>query len=254
MNNNFYTDIILPNYNKKDYIDETIQSVINQTFKNWNLIIIDNNSNDGSDDILKKYYKFENIKIIKLRRNMGLSFSRNLGLRLAKNKYVSFLDSDDLWDKNKLKKQISFMKQNDYSFIYTNYTPFYTHNGFKTFKKTIYPKEKYNLNIFIEDTSIATSSMIIKKELINSSKFKKKSHNEDYDFKCKILKKGINAYNLNENLTFYRITKNSRSSYKLKSLISIFNTNKNLLNLSLFKNLKAILSISINSIKKYGFK
>lgn len=244
----------MPNYNKKLYLEETIISVINQSIENWNLIIIDNNSNDGSDIILNKYNNSKKINIIKLKKNMGLSFSRNLGLRLSKNKYVAFLDSDDLWHKEKLRLQIEFMEKNNYSFIYSNYTPFYTNKNNKIFKKTINPKKYYNLDLFIRDTSIATSSMIIKKDSIKQSKFKKNSYNEDYDFKCKILKKGIIAYNLTENLTFYRITKNSRSSHKLKSLISIFNTNKDLLKLSSLKNVKSIFLVALNSIMKYGLK
>ena len=254
MNNNLLIDIVLPNYNKKLYLEETIQSVINQSYEKWNVIIIDNNSTDGSSIILKKYDNFKKINIIKLKKNMGLSFSRNLGLRLSKNEYVAFLDSDDLWDKEKLNSQIKFMEKNNYLFTYSDYTPFYIHKNHKIYTKTIKPKKYFNLNLFIRDTSIATSSMIIKKELIQQSKFKKNSYNEDYDFKCKILQKGVTAYKLSENLTFYRITKNSRSSNKLKSLRSIFSTNKNLLQLSTFENLKSIFLIALNSILKYGLK
>ena len=75
VNNNLLIDIVLPNYNKKLYLEETIQSVINQSYEKWNLIIIDNNSTDGSSIILKKYDNFKKINIIKLKKNMGLSFS-----------------------------------------------------------------------------------------------------------------------------------------------------------------------------------
>ncbi len=254
MNNNFLVDIILPNYNKKDYLKETIDSVINQSFKKWHLIIIDNNSSDGSQKIIESYSKYKNIQSILLKRNMGLSFSRNLGLRYAKNEFVAFLDSDDLWDKDKLKKQIKFMINKRYLFSYTNYIPFYLSDNKKIFKKIVKPKTSYDLNSFIQDTSIATSSMVIKRTTINVKKFKTDSHNEDYDFKCKILLQNISAYNLEENLTFYRITQNSRSSYKLKSLLSIYSTNRNLLQMSLFKNLISILFVMLRSIIKYGYK
>ena len=254
MNNNFLVDIILPNYNKKDYLKETIDSVINQSFKKWHLIIIDNNSSDGSQKIIESYSKYKNIQSVLLKRNMGLSFSRNLGLRYAKNEFVAFLDSDDLWDKDKLQKQIEFMKNNGYLFSYTNYTPFYLSNRKKIFKKTVKPRISYDLNSFVKDTSIATSSMMIKRKIIDVKKFKKDSHNEDYDFKCKILLKNIIANNLDENLTFYRITQNSRSSYKFKSLLSIYSTNRNLLQMSFIKNLISIFFIVFRSIIKYGYK
>tara|TARA_Y100000768_G_C23882843_1_gene636114 strand:+ start:323 stop:1087 length:765 start_codon:yes stop_codon:yes gene_type:complete len=254
VNNKTLVDIILPNYNKKEYLNETIDSVINQSFKEWNLIIIDNNSSDGSQKILKDYSKYKNIQAILLSKNMGLSFSRNLGLRHAKNDFVAFLDSDDLWDKNKLRSQIKFMKQNSCLFSYTNYTPFYLVNNKKIFKKTIIPRSSYDLNSFVKDTSIATSSMIIKRKSINLKKFKRNSHNEDYDFKCKVLLENITANKLEENLTFYRITQDSRSSYKFKSLLSIYSTNRDLLKMSFLKNIISIFFVALNSIKKYGYK
>jgi len=252
--NDTLVDIILPNFNKKTYLEETVESVKNQTFNRWNLIIIDNNSSDGSKEIVKNYSNHKNIHSLILKKNMGLSFSRNLALRFSKNEFVAFLDSDDLWDKDKLKRQLEFMRNNNYSFTYTNYTPFFLVNGEKNYKKIIKPKKSYDLNSFIKDTSIATSSIIIRRDAINIKKFKRNSHNEDYDFKCKILLDKNIAYNLDENLTFYRITQNSRSSYKLKSIKSIFSTNRNLLKLSLLKNIFSIFSIAVNSIIKYGFK
>ena len=95
-------DIIIPNFNKAIYIEETIQSVIDQKFDNWKLYIIDNNSSDGSIKILKKFDNFKNkIKIIYLKRNKGAYFSRNLGLRISSSKYVCFLDSGDIWKDDK---------------------------------------------------------------------------------------------------------------------------------------------------------
>ena len=254
VNNNLSVDIILPNYNKKDYIKETIDSVIHQSFEKWNLIIIDANSSDGSQRIIENFSKYKNIQSVFLKRNMGLSFSRNLGLRYAKNEFVAFLDSDDIWDKDKLKKQIEFMKNNGYLFSYTNYTPFYLSNNKKIFKKMVEPRISYDLDSFVKDTSIGTSTMMIKRKTIKVKKFKKNCHNEDYDFKCKILLENIIANNLDENLTFYRITKNARSNYKIKSLLSIYSTNRNLLQMSLFKNLRSIFFVIIRSIIKYGYK
>ena len=93
MSNNIIVDVIMPNYNKAKFLDESINSVINQKYKDWNLFIIDNFSNDNSKNILEKFEnKFPNIKIIYLSRNMGAAFSRNLGLRLSKAEYISFLD------------------------------------------------------------------------------------------------------------------------------------------------------------------
>ena len=254
MINKNHIDIILPNFNKKNFISETINSVLNQGYKNWKLILIDNNSTDGSKEMIKNYQNHEKIEIYYLKKNKGVAFSRNFALRKSKGEYIAFLDSDDLWEKNKLEKQLRIMQENNYNFTYTDYTPFYFKNDKRFLKKTIIPKTKYDLNSFIKDTSIATSSMMIKRKSISFNNFNSKSFNEDYDFKCKILKSSLTAYKVSENLTYYRITPNSRSSFKIKSLFSIFNTNKNLLKLNFFNNIKSIIFISLNSLRKYGFK
>lgn len=113
--------IIMPSYNTANYIEESIESVINQTFTNWELIIVDDCSFDNTDDVIAKYLNDERIIYLKNEKNRGAAISRNRALRKAKGKWVAFLDSDDLWSTNKLEKQIKFMKENNYSFTYTNY-------------------------------------------------------------------------------------------------------------------------------------
>ena len=185
---------------------------------------------------------------------MGVAFSRNLGIKLSNSKYIAFLDSDDMWNPLKLENQINFMEKNNFMFTFTTYSPFKLKNGKKSFQKKIIPNEKYGLDDFILDTTIATSSMIINRNITRCIFFSKRYFNEDYNYKCKLLIKCKQAQNLNENLTYYRITKKSRSSYKLRSLFSIFKSNKELLKLNIFKNLKSLFFISFKSLKKYGFK
>ena len=116
--------IILPNYNSSKTIKKTINTVLRQTYKNWELIIID----DGSDSITKKIlYKYQNkkkIKIYFLKKNKGAAYCRNLAIKKSNSDYIAFIDSDDLWKKNKLKLQINFMKKNNYFFTYTYYKTF----------------------------------------------------------------------------------------------------------------------------------
>ena len=108
-----FVDVIISNYNKSKYLEESINSVINQTYKNWLLYIIDDCSTDNSLDIINKFKNLKNIKIIALKKNKGAAFARNLGMRVSKSKYISFLDSDDGWNIKKLEKQISFMEKNN---------------------------------------------------------------------------------------------------------------------------------------------
>ena len=118
---NELVSIITPSYNTGNYIGATIESVISQTYKNWEMIIVDDCSNDSTDAIVSKYLKDDRIKYLKNTKNSGAAVSRNRALREAKGKWIAFLDSDDLWTPNKLEKQIGFMKSKDCSFSYTKY-------------------------------------------------------------------------------------------------------------------------------------
>ena len=247
-------DIIIPNFNKAIYIEETIQSVIDQKFDNWKLYIIDNNSSDGSIKILKKFDNFKNkIKIIYLKRNKGAYFSRNLGLRISSSKYVCFLDSDDIWKDDKLEKQVDFMNKKNCNFSYTNYVPFKIENNKKVFKKEISPPNHFSYNSFLRNTSIGTSTVMINREFFKDIKFPKVPTFEDYIYKCNLLKKS-EAIKLNYNTTYYRILKKSLSSNRLKNIYWLYVLTKNYNKLSLLKNIFSILFVGINSIKKYGIK
>ena len=245
-------DVILPNYNKANFLEETIDSILNQSFKDFNLYIIDDFSKDDSLSIIKKYSD-PRIKLIHLKKNKGVAFCRNLGIRVSRSKYISFIDSDDYWERDKLKKQIEFMKKFKHNFTYTDYTPFEIKNNKKKFMKKIIVPNKFSFREFILNTSIAMSTVILSRSVIKNSKFKNLKICEDYLFKCDILKKN-DAYKLNENLIFYRISKNSLQSNKFRNLFWVWKINKKFNNLSLFENIRSIISISINSLIKYGFK
>ena len=126
----------MPNYNKDQFIKEAIDSVVNQNYKNWKLIVIDGASTDNSKKILEKFEKsFNNIKVIYLKKRKNTAFARNLGIRLSKSEYIAFLDSDDYWPYNKLTEQISFMKKFNFNFTYTDYIPFVFKDNKKIYKK-----------------------------------------------------------------------------------------------------------------------
>lgn len=113
--------IITPSYNTAKFISKTIESVQAQTYKNWEMIIVDDCSTDNTDEVICKYLSDNRIKYIKNEKNSGAAVSRNKALREAKGKWIAFLDSDDLWSPEKLEKQIKFMKENEYHFSYTDY-------------------------------------------------------------------------------------------------------------------------------------
>ncbi len=240
--------IILPNYNSFKFIDNTIKSILNQSFTNWKLIIIDDCSNEKTKKVLKKYLTYKKIKIFWLKKNRGAGYCRNFAIKKSSSKYLAFIDSDDIWTRNKLKNQLNFMKKNNYLFTYTNYETF----GKK--KKVISAPRKSNFLDFIHNTSICTSTMIIKRHIAQSVKFTNTKICEDYFYKCKILKKTKFAYCLNQILTKYQIRDNSLQDNYFKNFYWIWNINKNYNKLNFLKNLKSLFFISLNSLKKYGLK
>ena len=251
----FFVDIIMPNFNKGYYLEEAIQSVIKQSHKYWNLYIIDDFSSDTSKKILKNFKKNKKIKIVYLRKNRGPSFCRNLGVSLSKSPFISFLDSDDYWPKNKLSSQLNYMIKKDVSFTYTDYTSFFKDRKKKILKTTNIQNE-FNFKTFVRNSSINTSTMILKKEIIKNIKFKNLKKHEDYIFKCEIFKKnkGLEAIKFEKTFAHYRILQNSRSNDKLKSIYYLWKYNQKFNNLSFVKNFISLLSIIKNSIKKYGLK
>ena len=152
---------------------------------------------------------------------------------------------------NKLSNQISFMERNNIKFSYTAYTAFNDTNGKEKF---IHPPKKFDFEKFIKNTSIATSTMIVEREVAKNIKFSDTKICEDYFFKCSLLKKVGFAYSLDILLTKYRIRKSSLQSNKIKNLIWLWKINKKMNKFTFFKNFFSLIMISINSIKKYGYK
>ncbi len=241
-------DIILPNYNSSQFIYKTVNSILKQTYKNWKLIIVDDFSDVKTKNILKKISKIKNVKVFFLKKNHGAGFCRNFAIKKSRSPYLAFIDSDDIWKKDKLKKQITFMKKNNFLFSYTD---------FKTFgekKRKVKNPPKLNYQGFLKNTSIATSTMMIKRNLISNIYFTNTKICEDFFFKCKLLKKVGYAFCLKQYLTYYRIRKNSLQSNNFRNLYWIWKINKNYNKLNFIDNLMSLVFISINSLKKYGGK
>ncbi len=244
-------DIIIPNYNKGKYLNQCLRSIITQTYKNWKIYLIDDNSIDNSKEILSKYKNINNIKIIYLNTNRGPAFCRNLGIKNSNSELIAFMDADDFWPDEKLEIQIMHMQKKNYSFSYTDFYFFFKDN-LENKKKTILPLN-YNYESFLKHSSMSTSSIIVKREIINNIIFENVDH-EDYLFKCDILRGGEQAFKAEDTFVYYRINQNNRSSNKIKNILSLWTINKEKNNLNFFSNLKSLFFISLNSLKKYGWK
>lgn len=204
--------IIMPSYNTANYIGESINSVMNQTYKNWELIIVDDCSTDNTDEIVNKFLKDERIKYLKNEKNGGAAISRNKALREAKGRWIAFLDSDDLWVPEKLEKQISFMKKNNYSFTYSYYQEI-NEKG-KNLGIEIQGPKKITRCSMYNYCWIGCLTVVYDAEKIGLIEIKDIKKNNDYAMWLKVIKKS-DCYLYPYSLAFYRkrIGSISRQSY-----------------------------------------
>ena len=210
--------IVVPVYNAEKYINDTIKTVQEQTYKNWELILVDDGSKDKSKSIIKNYMKNdERIKLYCQSENGGPAIARNKGIDLAKGHFLCFQDADDLWDADKLEKQLNFMKANNYAFSYTSYE-YADEKGTPNGKKVL-AKEKLEYKKALKNNIISTITVMfdlsrIDKELIKMPNLK---YVEDTATWWKILRNNYIAYGIPSVFSYYRRLEKTNSSNKLKT-------------------------------------
>ncbi len=209
--------IIMPSFNTGKYITETIESVLAQSYKNWELIIVDDCSSDNTDEVVRTYLSDDRIHYLKNEKNSGAAFSRNTALREAKGKWIAFLDSDDLWMPEKLEKQLSFMKTNGYFFSYTDYEEIDV-NGKQTGVRVTGPRKVTKTGMYNYCWPGCLTVMYGADEigLIQIENIKK---NNDYAMWLKVCHKA-DCYLLDECLAQYRKGRaGSVSTHSIKTMI-----------------------------------
>jgi len=241
--------IIMPAYNSEKHIKDSIKSAINQTYKNWELLVINDNSKDKTAKIIQDFSDKDNrIKIINNQINLGVSKSRNKGIKLAKADWVAFLDSDDLWQKNKLAKQISFAQKNKVEFIFTGSS--YINKNNKEFKGIFEVPREVSYSSLKKHNVISCSSVLVKRKYFKDIKMPDDNMHEDFATWLKILRLGIKAYGINEPLLIYRLYSGSKSGNKLKSFKMSYSVFR-YLGLNRIESIHYTMSHLLNSIKKY---
>lgn len=224
--------IVTPVYNAERFLDKTITSVIDQRYLAFEYLLIDDCSTDNSSDIIRKFeLKDKRVKYIKLSENSGAAVARNKGLELAKGQYIAFLDSDDVWDPEKLKFQIAYMQENDFAFTFTNYRTI-KENG-EVIKDSINLPSKLDYKGLLKNTAIACSSVIIDRSVIGDFRMPLVRKGQDTATWLNILKKHDYAHLLDKPLSSYRQVNNSISSNKLGAIKRTWNTYRNIEKLSL---------------------
>ena len=209
--------IIMPSYNTAPFIGESIQSVLAQSYKDWELIIVDDCSSDNTDQIVKPFLSDERIKFFKNEKNSGAALSRNRALREAKGRWIAFLDSDDLWMSEKLEKQIEFMEKNGYHFSYTNYAEIDA-NGKRNGKVVSGPR-KITKTGFYNFCWPGCLTVMYDRDVIGLVQVADIKKNNDYAMWLKICQ-NADCYLLSEELALYRRGRvGSISTYSIKTMI-----------------------------------
>ena len=203
--------IIMPYYRKKAFVEEAINSVLRQTYKKFELLLIYDDGNLSDYKYISNLAKKDiRIKLFKNKKNIGSGLSRNLGIMHSKGFYLAFLDSDDIWFKNKLKVQLDYMEKNKLPISFTAYKIINEKSeviGFREAKKII------NFSYLINSCDIGLSTVIAKSSLIKKKfNFPNLKTKEDYVFWLNIAKKNINFFGLNKKLSAWRRLSNSLSS------------------------------------------
>ena len=215
--------IIMPAYNAEKTIVFSIESVLSQSYSDLELIIINDCSKDGTKEIVEHYAKSDNrVVVINNKENQGVSKSRNIGIQVAKGEYIAFLDSDDIWDKSKLKKQLHVMKKYNAVLSYTA-SAFIDETG-NSYRYIMEAEKRTSLRTLLKKNLISCSSAMVKSSVMKKIKMPNDNMHEDYYVWIKILKKYKYAYGINEPLLTYRLMTKSKSSNRLKSAKMIFNT------------------------------
>lgn len=226
-----FFSVIITTYNSQNTIVKTLNSVISQTFKDFEIILVDDSSSDKTIEYAEKCLKLSGkyYQIIKLKRNEGVANSRNIGIDKSHGLYIAFLDGDDLWVKEKLLLQYKFLVQNNYliDWVFSNYKVVdsqYRFLGSRIRESGIYDYSK----ILGNGNPVGMLTTVVKSNLLKNNKFRN-LHHEDYDLWIRLAKKGIVGYLMKEELGSYVKRSNSLSSNKLKSIIwtfRVFKANK----------------------------
>ena len=242
--------IIVPVYNASLFLKDTIDSIQAQTYQNWEAIFIDDCSKDDSVNlILEQQKKDKRIVLIKNDTNSGAAITRNNGIKAASGRYLCFLDADDKWNKDKLKKQISFMKKNKCAFSFTGYQ--FSDDKCNPNGSIVHVPQKINYNGALKNTTIWTSTVMFDmKELKKEDIYMLNVKSEDTATWWKVLKKIDYAFGLNEVLSYYRRTKGTLSSNKFEAIKRIWNLYRNVEHLNIFKSAYCFVFYAFNALKR----
>ena len=242
--------IIMPYYKKKNYIKDAINSITNQSYQNFEIILIDDEVNNESSKFLNEISKLDKrIRLISNKKNLGAGETRNKGISISNGDYIAFCDCDDLWNESKLLTQLDFIKKLNLSFSFTAYEIIDSNNkkiGFRKAPKII------NFDMLRKSCDIGLSTVMIDRKIFDNEKFKfaELKTKEDYVLWMLLAKKGIKMMGIDQNLVSWRKDNNSLSSSTFQKLIDGYKVYRVYFGYSKLKSLYNLAILSVNFILK----
>ncbi len=243
--------VIMPVYNASRFLSQAIDSVLNQTYSDFELIVIDDCSKDDSFSILKEYEeKDPRVRVFKNEENKGVSYTRNFGVKNARFDYVALIDSDDMWEKDKLSKQMKlFLDYPDTDITYTGCAFVDTQSVRSEYEFSVETSVTYKK--LLKQNIMSCSSVVLKKKWLIKYPMAFDNMHEDFAVWLSILKDNGVARGINEPLLIYRVDRNSKSGNKFKSMMMTYRVYK-YIGLNIFSRLYYLVFYTISGIKKHG--
>jgi len=241
--------IIMPSYNAARFIGESINSVLLQTYSNWELLIVDDCSKDNSVEVARKFANIDKrVVLFSLEKNVGAAAARNVAIEHAQGQYIAFLDSDDVWDEYKLEKQLAFMKQYSYVFTFSNYYVM-EENGKKT-ENIVKVPSSLSYHQYLRNTIIGCLTVIIDRQQTGDFKMPLIKSSHDMALWLLIMKRGFKAYGLKDVLAGYRLVSTSNTAKKWKAAKDVWKVYREIEGLSVLYAAYCFCGYAINAVLK----
>lgn len=246
--NNSLVSVITPAYNAEKFIGEAIDSVLGQTYQNWEMVIVDDGSKDRTAEIIKSYSD-SRIRFYTLQKNSGVAVAMNTAISMARGSILAFLDADDIWKPEKLEKHVEFMTSNHYAFSFSAYEIIR-----KGRNKFVHAPQSQNYSQYMRNTVIGTSVAMLDLDIIGHD-FRMVNLRKDLDSMtwAKLLREGYVAYGLDESLALYRKVETSISNDKWKAAINHWENMRKVEKLPLLICTYYFVGYAFNAVLKHYF-
>ncbi|MGI2166328.1 glycosyltransferase family 2 protein [Shewanella oncorhynchi] len=241
--------IITPSYKSKRFISDTIKSLVAQTITDYEVLIVDDASPDGSADYIESIIPDNRFNLIRLKHNVGAAEARNIALNKAKGRFVAFLDSDDIWHSDKLDKQLVFMKENNVAFSFTAYEVIDENGG--VVKNKINVPSNINRSEYLGNTIIGCLTVIIDRDKLSKElKMPNLRSSHDMALWADVLEDVYEAHGLNEVLASYRLVGTSNTSNKFRAAREVWSVYRGYLKLNILSSTIYFIKYSVNALIK----